>query len=106
MLQQKREKIRTLQQRKTLSEEAMKDLPAEIPLSLVIGTKVTGMACSNQYNWSDHPLSVVSMALQNYILFYTYIRGKKCTNNGHFCKLEYSSNLEILYDKSLVQSSK
>ncbi|MEE6473719.1 hypothetical protein FKM82_010150 [Ascaphus truei] len=40
-LQQKRLKIRLLQQRKVTDVSQFKDLPEEIPLSLVIGTKVT-----------------------------------------------------------------
>ena len=41
-LQRKREKIRLLQQRKIDSITDWKDLPDEIPIPLVIGTKVTG----------------------------------------------------------------
>ncbi|XP_053316675.1 protein lin-9 homolog [Spea bombifrons] len=40
-LEQKRQKIRLLQQRKVADVSQFKDLPEEIPLSLVIGTKVT-----------------------------------------------------------------
>ncbi|KAM4771854.1 protein lin-9 homolog isoform 2-T2 [Rhinophrynus dorsalis] len=40
-LEQKRHKIRLLQQRKVADVSQFKDLPDEIPLSLVIGTKVT-----------------------------------------------------------------
>nr|XP_014353586.1 PREDICTED: protein lin-9 homolog [Latimeria chalumnae] len=40
-LQQKRQKIRLLQQRKVTDVSQFKDLPEEIPLPLVIGTKVT-----------------------------------------------------------------
>lgn len=40
-LERKRMKIRMLQQRKTADINVFKDLPAEIPLQLVIGTKVT-----------------------------------------------------------------
>ncbi|XP_078503676.1 protein lin-9 homolog isoform X1 [Lissotriton helveticus] len=40
-LQQKRQKIRLLQQRKVADISQFKDLPEEIPLPLVIGTKVT-----------------------------------------------------------------
>lgn len=40
-LERKRHKIRLLQQRKTADISSYKDLPAEIPLKLVIGTKVT-----------------------------------------------------------------
>ncbi|KAM9317253.1 protein lin-9 homolog [Gastrophryne carolinensis] len=40
-LEQKRQKIRLLQQRKVADVSPFKDLPDEIPLSLVIGTKVT-----------------------------------------------------------------
>ncbi|XP_071996111.1 protein lin-9 homolog isoform X2 [Engystomops pustulosus] len=40
-LEQKRQKIRLLQQRKVTDVSQFKDLPDEIPLSLVIGTKVT-----------------------------------------------------------------
>ncbi|XP_015593397.1 protein lin-9 homolog isoform X2 [Cephus cinctus] len=40
-LERKRQKIRMLQQRKTADISSFKDLPAEIPLQLVIGTKVT-----------------------------------------------------------------
>lgn len=39
-----RVKIRTLQQRKSIEFSNFTDLPKEIPLSLVIGTKVTGMS--------------------------------------------------------------
>ncbi len=42
VLQQKREKIRALQQRKAGDVPDLKDLPEEIPMPLVIGTKVTG----------------------------------------------------------------
>ncbi|XP_014219580.1 protein lin-9 homolog isoform X2 [Copidosoma floridanum] len=40
-LERKRQKIRLLQQRKVSDVQAFKDLPSEIPLQLVIGTKVT-----------------------------------------------------------------
>lgn len=40
-LERKRQKIRMLQQRKTADINSFKDLPPEIPLQLVIGTKVT-----------------------------------------------------------------
>lgn len=40
-LERKRQKIRMLQQRKTADISSFKDLPPEIPLQLVIGTKVT-----------------------------------------------------------------
>ncbi|KAG7465634.1 hypothetical protein MATL_G00155570 [Megalops atlanticus] len=40
-LEQKRQKIRLLQQRKFVDVSQCKDLPEEIPLPLVIGTKVT-----------------------------------------------------------------
>lgn len=40
-LERKRQKIRMLQQRKTADINSFKDLPSEIPLQLVIGTKVT-----------------------------------------------------------------
>ena len=41
-LHDRREKIRLLQQRKLTEFGSLKDLPEEIPLHLVIGTKVTG----------------------------------------------------------------
>jgi hypothetical protein len=41
-LRQKRQKMRMLQQRKFFDVAHCKDLPDEIPLPLVIGTKVTG----------------------------------------------------------------
>ncbi|XP_014474535.1 PREDICTED: protein lin-9 homolog isoform X1 [Dinoponera quadriceps] len=40
-LERKRQKIRMLQQRKAADVNSFKDLPSEIPLQLVIGTKVT-----------------------------------------------------------------
>lgn len=40
-LERKRQKIRMLQQRKAADINSFKDLPPEIPLQLVIGTKVT-----------------------------------------------------------------
>ncbi|KAJ8679313.1 hypothetical protein QAD02_015100 [Eretmocerus hayati] len=40
-LERKRQKIRMLQQRKTADSQIFKDLPPEIPLPLVIGTRVT-----------------------------------------------------------------
>ncbi|CAH0560081.1 unnamed protein product [Brassicogethes aeneus] len=40
-LEKKRKKIRALQQRKATDLTSFKDLPAEIPMQLVIGTKVT-----------------------------------------------------------------
>ena len=40
-LERKRQKIRMLQQRKAADAAVFKDLPSEIPLQLVIGTKVT-----------------------------------------------------------------
>lgn len=40
-LERKRQKIRMLQQRKASDINSFKDLPSEIPLQLVIGTKVT-----------------------------------------------------------------
>lgn len=39
-LDRKRAKIRQLQQRKPTDQNTCKDLPTEIPLQLVIGTKV------------------------------------------------------------------
>lgn len=42
VLEERREKIRQLQQRKATEFNSIKDLPDEIPLHLVIGTKVTG----------------------------------------------------------------
>lgn len=44
-LKQKRQKMRLLQQRKITDISLCKDLPEEIPLPLVIGTKVTGEFC-------------------------------------------------------------
>lgn len=41
-LEQRRNKIRLLQQRKLGELTSFKDLPEEIPMHLVIGTKVTG----------------------------------------------------------------
>lgn len=41
VLEERREKIRQLQQRKTTEFSSIKELPNEIPLHLVIGTKVT-----------------------------------------------------------------
>lgn len=41
-LRQKRQKMRLLQQRKLADVSTCKDLPDEIPLPLIIGTKVTG----------------------------------------------------------------
>ncbi|XP_059170889.1 protein lin-9 homolog [Physella acuta] len=41
VLEERREKIRQLQQRKTTEFSSIKELPDEIPLHLVIGTKVT-----------------------------------------------------------------
>ncbi|BFZ15581.1 hypothetical protein BsWGS_18620 [Bradybaena similaris] len=41
VLEERREKIRQLQQRKATEFNSIKDLPDEIPLHLVIGTKVT-----------------------------------------------------------------
>lgn len=41
-LRQKRQKMRLLQQRKLADVSHCKDLPDDIPLPLVIGTKVTG----------------------------------------------------------------
>lgn len=41
-LHERRDKIRLLQQRKLNEFNSLKDLPEEIPLHLVIGTKVTG----------------------------------------------------------------
>ncbi|XP_005108172.1 protein lin-9 homolog [Aplysia californica] len=41
VLEERREKIRQLQQRKTTEFNSIKELPNEIPLHLVIGTKVT-----------------------------------------------------------------
>lgn len=40
-LEKKRKKIRALQQRKATDMTSFKDLPAEVPMQLVIGTKVT-----------------------------------------------------------------
>lgn len=44
MLEQRRQKVRLIQQRKVsdLTEADMKELPDQIPLPLVIGTEVTG----------------------------------------------------------------
>lgn len=42
VLQARRQKIRMLQQRKASEVQDLKDLPEEIPMPLVIGTKVTG----------------------------------------------------------------
>lgn len=44
-LQGKRQKIRLLQQRKAADVTNFKDLPDEIPMPLVIGTRVTGKLC-------------------------------------------------------------
>ena len=41
-LERKRDKLRLLQQRKVSHLDDYKDLPEEIPMPLVIGTKVTG----------------------------------------------------------------
>jgi len=41
-LQRRRQKVRLLQQRKAAEVMEFKDLPEEIPLPLVIGTRVTG----------------------------------------------------------------
>lgn len=41
-LEARRTKIRLLQQRKMSELQTFKDLPEEIPMHLVIGTKVTG----------------------------------------------------------------
>jgi len=41
-LQLKRQKIRLLQQRKAADVTNFKDIPDEIPMTLVIGTRVTG----------------------------------------------------------------
>lgn len=43
-MEQKRQKVRLIQQRKLseLTDSEMKDLPDQIPLPLVIGTEVTG----------------------------------------------------------------
>lgn len=40
-LEKKRKKIRALQQRKATGLASFKDLPIEVPMQLVIGTKVT-----------------------------------------------------------------
>jgi len=40
-LERKRQRIRTLQQRKVLDSQSLKDLPQEIPMQLTLGTKVT-----------------------------------------------------------------
>ena len=39
----KRQKIRMLQQVKCVDHMDLKDLPDDIPMPLVVGTKVTGM---------------------------------------------------------------
>ena len=44
-LHMKREKIRLLQQRKVSEVQHLKDMPDEIPMPLVIGTRVTGRFC-------------------------------------------------------------
>ena len=44
LLHEKRQKIRLLQQRKMTELSSYKDIPEEIPLHLVIGTKVTGQS--------------------------------------------------------------
>ena len=46
-LHERRDKIRLLQQRKLGDLSNLKDLPEEIPLHLVIGTKVTGNGYEN-----------------------------------------------------------
>lgn len=46
-LDQKRRKIRLLQQRKARDELLFKDIPDEIPLQLTVGTKVTAMLRNN-----------------------------------------------------------
>ena len=47
-LQRRRQKVRLLQQRKAAEVTEFKDLPEEIPLPLVIGTRVTGQHCQIQ----------------------------------------------------------
>jgi len=47
-LERKRQRIRTLQQRKVIDAHTMKDLPEEIPMQLTIGTKVTARLRSPQ----------------------------------------------------------
>lgn len=55
-LRQKRQKMRLLQQRKLSDVSNCKDLPDEIPLPLIIGTKVTGKMTERT------PLSAVTTA--------------------------------------------
>ena len=50
-LQKRREKIRLLQQRKSADVTDFKDLPEEIPMPLVIGTKVTGIDMKYSYTY-------------------------------------------------------
>ena len=52
-LQRKREKLRILQQRKNSDLDDFKDLPDEIPMPLVIGTKVTGTNNIAHHNLSS-----------------------------------------------------
>ena len=54
-MQRRRQKVRLLQQRKAAEVIEFKDLPEEIPLPLVIGTRVTG-------EW-EIPLSLVKHSL-------------------------------------------
>lgn len=59
-LRQKRQKMRLLQQRKLSDVSNCKDLPEEIPLPLIIGTKVTGKTMDvNTHHGQDLVLIVV-----------------------------------------------
>lgn len=74
-LRQKRQKMRLLQQRKLSDVSNCKDLPDEIPLPLIIGTKVTGKTAEMNTRhrcesaawqlWSTAGLSLDSNALQS-----------------------------------------
>ncbi|KAK2157342.1 hypothetical protein LSH36_193g07037 [Paralvinella palmiformis] len=65
-LQKKRDLIRMLQQRKTVDVAEFKDLPDEIPMPLVIGTKVTARLRSPQDGLFTGVVDAIDTATSNY----------------------------------------
>lgn len=70
-LKQKRQKIRLLQQRKFTDVSHCKDLPEEIPLPLVIGTKVTGnveLCCFDKVMFLDNGIQCIDVESEVFFL--------------------------------------
>lgn len=69
-LERKRQLIRTLQQRKVLDSQAVKDLPEEIPMQLTIGTKVTARLRVPQDGLFSGTVDAVDPSNSTYRIFF------------------------------------